>query len=273
MAFHAIQKAPVRLATASTVWLMFLSPAHAFFPFVTDDTGTQGTGGNQIEISYEFNKNHNTIVNEDGNFVENLQDTSNAFPMTYTRGVSDNIDLFVGVSRQTGPVTGWQSSQIGLKWAFAGDQSQGWSAAIKPSLTLPVSSAMQDKGLGSAKTNAAVTLISSYLANTYEWHFNAGYATNWQKLTPDTETERQNIWSVSVAPLLVLDPHWKVGLDVGLQTNPAYNSRFGAFGEVGLVFAPLENLQLGLGVIYAQDVNAGTPAYSYTLTTGLAYQF
>lgn len=273
MVFHAIQKAPARLAAASAIWLLLTSTAHAFFPFVTDDTGTQGAGGNQIEIGYDFNKNHNTIVNEDNNFVENQQDSSNAFPMTYTRGISDDLDLFVGVTRQTSPSAGWQSSQIGLKWVFAGDQNQGWSAAVKPTVILPVTSAMQDKGLGSAKTNAAVTLVSSYLADTHEWHFNAGYATNQQKRTPDTEPERQNIWSVSVAPVLVLNPAWKVGLDVGLQTNPAYNSRFSAFGEVGLVYAPLENLQLGLGVIYAQDINARARADNYTLTTGLAYQF
>jgi hypothetical protein len=273
MAFHAIQKASVRLATASTVWLSLLSPAHAFFPFVTDDTGTQGAGGNQIEISYEFNKSTNAITDVDGNFIEDQLGTSNAWPLTYTRGLSENIDIFIGTARQTTAVKGWQSTGIGLKWVFAGDQSQGWSAAIKPVIVLPTSQNMQDKGLGPAKTNTNVTLISSYLTDTYEWHFNAGYASNRQVMNSDTEAERQNIWSVSVAPVLVLNPQWKVGLDVGLQTNPSYNSQHSAFGELGLLYSPIENLQLGLGVIYSPDLKAKNKAYSYTLTTGLAYQF
>jgi hypothetical protein len=36
---------------------LFLAlPAHAYFPFLTDDTGTQGEGGNQLELNYVFIK-------------------------------------------------------------------------------------------------------------------------------------------------------------------------------------------------------------------------
>ena len=273
MVFHAIQRAPAHLAAASAAWLLLLSPAHAFFPFVTDDTGTQGAGGNQIEVDYAFNKSTNTITDEDDNFIEDQIGTSNAYPLTYTRGISENIDIFVGTARQTSAVSGWQSTGIGLKWVFAGDQTQGRSAAIKPVIVLPTSQNMQDNGLGPAKTNINVSLISSYLTDTYEWHVNAGYASNRQVMNSDTETERQNIWSVSVSPVLVLNPQWKVGLDVGLQTNSSDNSQTSAFGEVGLLYSPIENLQLGLGVIYSTDLNAKNKAYSYTLTTGLTYQF
>ena len=273
MALHSTAKASARLALTSTLWLALATPAHAYFPLITDDTGTQGAGGNQIEVNYLYNKNHGTIADEDGNFVEDSQGTSNAFPLTYTYGVTDSIDVFLGVSRQTSPVKGWQSSEIGLKWVFAGDQSKGWSAAVKPTLKLPVSTNRQDNGLGPAKTNVGVTLISSYLADAYEWHFNIGYASNRQRQTVNIEAERQNIWSASVAPVIVLDPQWKLAFDMGLQTNPGYNSKYSAFGEVGIIYAPLENLQLGLGVIYSPDINAQNKAYSYTLTTGLAYQF
>lgn len=273
MAFHSIARASAQLAAISTTWLFLANPAQAFFPLVTDDTGTQGTAGNQIEISYSFNKSVNSVTDENGRFVERAQGIANAFPLTYTRGISENIDVFFGVARQTSPARGWESSEIGLKWVFAGDQTQGWSAAIKPTITLPVSTKMQDRGLGTAKTNVAVTLISSYLTDTYEWHFNAGYAGNRQAVTAEAEAERQNLWSVSVAPVIVLNPQWKLAFDAGLQTNPGENSRYSAFGEVGLVYAPIENLQLGLGVIVSPDLNAKSKAYSYTLTTGLAYQF
>ena len=273
MVLFSSPKKTTRLAATSAAWLLLSSPAHAYFPFVTDDTGTQGAGGNQIEIDYAFNKSTNAITDVNGNFIEDEVGISNAYPLTYTRGISENIDVFVGTARQTSSVSGWQSTGIGLKWVFAGDQTQGWSTAIKPIIILPTSQNMQDNGLGPAKTNINVTLISSYLSDTYEWHINAGYASNRQVMNSDTEAERQNIWSVSVTPVLVLNSQWKVGLDVGLQTNPGYNSQHSAFGELGLLYSPIENLQLGLGVIYSPDLNAKNKAYSYTLTTGLTYQF
>jgi hypothetical protein len=271
MAMNTLQTTLARFATTTTVWLLLSSPANAVF--VTDDTGTQGTGGNQIQIDYAFNKSTNAITDEDGIFIEDQLGSSNAYLLTYTRGISENIDIFVGAARQAGSVSGWQSTGIGLKWVFAGDQTQGWSAAIKPIIILPTSQNMQNNGLGPAKTNVNVTLISSYLSDTYEWHFNASYASNRQVMNADTEAERQNIWSVSVSPVLVLNPQWKVGLDVGFQNNPGFNSKTSAYGELGFLYSPIENLQLGLGVIYAADLNAKNKAYSYTLTTGLTYQF
>jgi len=264
-----------RSCVAAVVILLSFSstPALAYFPLVTDDTGTQGKGGHQVELDYAFEKSHSRIESDTGEFIENIQSLSNAFPMAYTYGVTENVDVFLGMSRQTSPINGWQSSEIGLKWVFAGDQTQGWSAAIKPVVTLPVSNTMQDNGLGAAKTNLGLTVISSYLADTHEWHFNVGYESNQQGNTPNLEPERSDLWSASLAPVLVLDPQWKLAFDMGIQTNRAYNSEYSAFGEVALIYAPVDNVQLGLGVIYSPDINASDKAYRYGITTGITYQF
>lgn len=262
-----------KVTTAATLLLSLIAPAQAYFPLITDDTGTQGTGGNQIEVDYVFNKNRSTTYDDAGRFVENTQGISNAFPLAYTYGVSENVDVFFGMSRQTSPINGWQSSALGLKWVFTGDQTKGWSAAIKPTVTLPVSKTMQENGLGPAKTNVSVTLISSYLSDTHEWHFNVGYGSNRQGATENTEPERTNLWAASLAPVIVLDPQWKLAFDLGIQTNTGYNSRYSSFGEIALIYAPVRNLQLGLGVVYAPDLNASDRAYSYGITTGVTYQF
>ncbi len=273
MASPAKSKRHCRLTTVATLLSLASTPTWAYFPLVTDDTGTQGAGGHQVELDYAFEKNRSRIEDDTGHFSDSTQSVSNAFPMTYTYGVSDNIDVFLGMSRQTSPINGWQSSEIGLKWVFAGDQTKGWSAAVKPVVTLPVAETMQDNGLGAAKTNLGLTLIGSYLADTHEWHFNVGYASNQQANTPNVEPERPDLWSASLAPVLVLNPQWKLAFDMGVQTNPAYNSPYSAFGEVALIYAPIENLQLGLGVVYAPDINASDKAYTYGVTTGITYQF
>lgn len=274
MALFVNIKKPIKLAsTALAISLAFVALAQAYFPLITDDTGTQGAGGNQIEIDYLFNKSNNAVFDDAGRYVKDTQGTSNAFPLSYTYGVSENVDIFLGMSRQTSPISGWQSSAVGLKWVFAGDQTKGWSAAIKPTLTLPVSKTMQDNGLGPAKTNVSVALISSYLADTHEWHFNIGYGSNRLSVTDNTESERSNLWAASLAPVLVLDPQWKLAFDLGIQTNPTYNSRYSAFGEIALVYKPVDNVQLGLGLIYAPDLNANDNAYNYGVATGVTYQF
>jgi len=265
-----------RLYTGAVVaaTTLSLSPmAHAFFPFVTDDTGTQGAGGNQVELNYEFVKAHNDELDIDGRVLGTATETSNSFAGGYTRGISENIDVFLGVARQTSPINGWLNTEVGAKWVFAGDQAHGWSAAIKPALILPVSKQMQDRGLGNAKTNFGLSLVTSYMADAHELHLNLDYTGNQYALTDASEDQRKSLWRVSAAPVYVLNEQWKVGLDLGLQTNPDYNSRYQAFGEVGVQYAPFDNLQIGLGVLGSTAVSASHNGWDMVVTAGATYQF
>ena len=247
--------------------------AWAYYPFITDDTGTQGLGGNQIETAYEFAKVHNDVLNEEGKTIGTAVGTTNIFAMTYTRGVGDKVDIFLSGSRQLSPVNGWQNSEIGLKWSFAGNQNKGWSAAIKPSVILPVSLSMQNSGLGNAKTNLSILLIGSYLADEYELHLNTGYTSNNRATTQDDDPQRRNLWVVSISPVFNLNDQWKLGVDAGFQTNPAYNSNYQAFGGIGAVYSPIEKLQIGFGLYAIPTINSNDNGWAYTLSTGITYQF
>lgn len=255
------------------IFMIYASSARAYYPFITDDTGTQGMGGNQLEFAYEFSKEHNDILNENGNSIGTGTGTSNLLGMTYTRGIAETVDIFIGSVRQINPVNGWQNSAIGVKWSFIGDQKQGWSAAIKPSVILPVSNSMQKNGLGNADTNVSISLIGSYVAEDYEAHVNTRYTSNNRPNNQVDDPQRRDLWSVSISPVLNLNANWKLGIDAGVQTNPGYNSRYQLFGGIGAVYAPIENLQVGFGMYAIPAINSNDNGWAYALTTGVTYQF
>lgn len=264
---------PLLGAMVATTTLALIPTAHAFFPFMTDDTGTQGSGGNQIELNYEFVKEQNSELDLDSRVIGSGSGVINALPAGYTRGLTDDLDIFVSLARQTSPTSGWLNTEVGAKWVFAGDQEHGWSAAVKPTLLLPVTKHMQDQGLGNAKANVGLTLISSFMASTHELHLNIAYTSNNYARTERAEPQRRSLWRVSAAPVYVLSDQWKAGIDLGFETNPDYNSQYQAFGEIGVQYAPMEDLQIGLGLIGTTGLNASDNGWSYAITTGIAYQF
>ncbi len=267
--FDLIAKRLLGAMTFSAIGLA--SSAHAFAPLSTDDTGTQGRGGNQIELGYVFERNTNLDTELDDRI--DISDVSSSIPLTYTYGLTDTVDASFGIARQLTQAKGWQNSELGLKWNFYGNQSKGWSAAIKPVLMIPVSKSMQADGLGSARANWGMSLIGSYMAEHYEFHANLKYNSNYLATVADMDKERSHLWTFSVAPVWHMSDQWKVGLDLGVQTNPGYDSRTQAFTQVGLSYAPIDSLQIGFGVGYAQAIGSDNKARGLSLATTLAYQF
>lgn len=267
-----VMQALIKPKILGAALLAFGSAANAYFPFQTDDTDTQGTGGNQIEIDYIYNESETVEFSQDGQSTTN-SGTSNAFAFTYTLGVAPNIDLFIGNSLQSSPAFGWQNIEIGAKWVFTGDQEKNWSFALKPVVTLPVSSASQNAGLGSAQTNGGLTLVGSYLTDLYQVHINLGYATNRLQNTPDTSPQRASIWSASIAPVWLINEKWLLGLDFGIQTNAQYNTNYAGYAQIGVSYAPIPNLQLGLGIVTSSDLGDRDNTRSTSVTAGITYQF
>jgi hypothetical protein len=262
-----------RFILVSALALAASSPSFAFFPLISDDAGTQGAGGNQLELDYLFQRQTAGALQVDGIALDEENTSGNFLLSTYTRGLTDNVDIFFGASRQLSSVSGWNNTEIGLKWVFAGSQSEGWGFAVKPRVILPVSTSMQDSGLGNAETNGGITLIGSYLGDGAEVHFNAGYLSNHTSGIAPDEAQRSNLWSVSVAPVLAIDDKWKLALDFGLQTNPDQNSQFIGLAEIAVVYAPVKNVQLGLGIITSPAINGQRSNEGLTVTTGVTWQF
>ena len=253
--------------------LLFTSPSFAYFPFFTNDTGTQGQGGQQLEASYEWVYSRNDAVDDDGRVLGSASGVLSNLPLTYTVGLTDRIDFSVGLARQLTPSGGWQNTELGLEWVFWGDQDAGWSFSINPVLLLPVTTAMQSKELGNAHLNASATAIASYIHPDYEVHINAGYQSNRYATTDVVDLQRVNLWSVSVAPVLVLNEQWKMGVDVGLQTNPTYDSQYQMSVGLGILYSPTKNVAIGIGAYVAPSLKVQTRQQSYSITTGVTIKF
>ena len=114
--------------------LALAAPARAAQPLITDDTGTQGRGGQQVELSQSSER-----ASQAG-----LRSRSRASGLTYTFGVSEQADVFLGTSflglrpASSAPTSGWGSTVLGAKWRLWDLESSKTSLAIKPEWIMPV---------------------------------------------------------------------------------------------------------------------------------------
>jgi hypothetical protein len=229
--------------------------AYAFHPLVTDDTGTQGTGGNQLEVGMDY--------------VDENPGHARALGITYTRGLTDTLDAFVGAAYQTSSPRGWGNVGVGLKWRFFEDEASKFSLALKPEILLPVSRADEAAGLGNGELSYGLTLIGSLETGFGELHFNLEAARS--NFDDSTITDRKDFWRASVAPVWAVAEGWKLALDLGLMTNPdtTQDTTMG-YVELGVVYSPSEQVDLSFGVI--RDLMDG-PASTTTATAQVTWHF
>jgi hypothetical protein len=241
-------------------------PAWAAQPLVTDDTGTQGKGGQQIELS------------QTGDRLRQGADRgrSRASGLTYTLGLSEQLDVFVGSSYQglrlagDSPASGWGNPVLGVKWRLWEHESSKTSLALKPEWVLPVSASAEASGLGPGKVSYALAAIVTREMPFGALHVNAAFSRDRMRNTLESERTMR----YSVAPVWDLSASWKVALDVGMQTSRSgtgirLRSRF---VEVGAIYSPDKNQDWALGLIRSTD-NDSPESTRRTLTGGWTLRF
>lgn len=247
------------LASAST--------AFAFQPLITDDTGTQGAGGNQFEFSVNEDRAHS-----DGNTTR-----TTTLPVVYTRGITDALDIFISANhtriRSTVPgsdASGSGNPSLGAKWRFYENEESKISFGIKPEIALPVSDTKETQGLGTGRTSYGLTLILTKDASFGAVHANlfAGHDRYSHPATHDDSVTR-----VSVAPVWSVAEGWNLALDIGTETKKAGGiSTQSSFGEIGAIYSPSKDLDFALGFIRTNDdaqPNTGTTS----VTLGVTWRF
>jgi len=221
--------------------------ASALQPLITDDTGTQGAGGNQVEIAWS-----RSVEKEPG-----TTNVSRTLQLVFTRGWTDTLDLYAGGAfLHNSPATpglpqsGMGNVVAGLKWRFHEHEKSGVSLAIKPELQFPVSSRAEDRGLGSARTNAAVALLLTRETGYGAIHANLALAGQRFRHAASRELHRDHRWRLSLAPVFEVTERWRIAVDAGLVTNPHRAEKSAmAYIEAGVIYSPADDLELAAGLI------------------------
>lgn len=227
------------------------APAYAAHPLVTDDTGTQGTGGWQVECTTEFSSNRET----DGGI--RIKERENEAAMVLSYGISDGIDIVAGLPYLWYQVTENQlvsadESGIGdmtleLKWRLYENKKSGFSLALKPGISLPSGDA--DRGLGTGRVTGGAVLIATKEFGPLTLHANAGYHRNAYKLDEDAAACNKHIWSASLAGEYAFSEKLRAVADIGLETAEEKGSRtHPVFLIGGLIYSVTEDFDFDLGI-------------------------
>ena len=251
--------APSRIA-ALVAMLLTAAGAQAFQPLITDDTGTQGTGGNQLELA--------------GTRAKTDTETARDVAFVYTRGLTDGLDVFVEVGRQSinnGTTTekGPTNPAVGAKWRFY-ENERKTSLAIKPIYVAPVSAENETKGMGTGKSSYELSLI---LTQEMGWSaVHANLLTGRAKYRDTAANPNENTSQFSVAPVWNASEQWKLAVDLGvISTRAGGTAEKSRFGELGAIYSPNENLDFAVGFI--RETNRNTDETTKTVTAGVTWRF
>jgi hypothetical protein len=255
-------------AVFGCVSLVLPAVTGAFQPLITDDTGTQGAAGNQLEAAY-----NRTVDKASG-----TRNVTHEVPLVFTRGITDALDLYAGVAYQRivpdAPATterGWGNTAFGAKWRFYENEASKLSFAFKPEIQLPLSENREARGLGTARASYGAGLLM-----TKETGFGAVHANLMVERVNYADdalnaAERRTLYRASVAPVWDVAENWKLALDAGVITNPDPAARaYLGYVELGAIYAPAQDLEFALGII--RNIRDGAIATTQA-TVGLTWRF
>jgi hypothetical protein len=242
------------------------SQSWAYQPLITDDTGTQGQGKNQLEVSFSDDR-----IDQSG-VVNSLR----MLPVTYTRGLSETLDISLGVNHthlnSDSPgaefISGNGNPSVGLKWRFFESEASKTSLALKAELGLPINREQEGVGLGSGRGYCTVTVILMQETSFGSLLFNLASA---QVRYSDTLANPDiSLVRASLAPVWQVSDQWKLALDMGsTRESTVVKQTHIKFFEIGAVYSPGKDFDIAFGFIgrkLGDDTSRG-------LTAGISWRF
>lgn len=259
---------PLRPCLTALLLATLSSATLAFQPLITDDTGTQGQDGKQIEVAF---------VDQQASLAGDTTRTR-TLPLVYTWGASDTLDVYLGIVptqiRSSFPgmdTGGLGNTALGVKWRFLENADSGTSLAIKPEIRLPVGAGQEAAGLGAGTTSYGLSLILSQELPFGAIHFNLVRARD-LFLDPDTRPHASTL-RVSVAPVWNVCEQWKLALDMGRQSvSTAGDTTTAQLVQLGAIYSPNKDTDIALG--WLRNTDDATPqTTTTTATVGLTWRF
>jgi len=238
-----------------------IGAARAAHPLITEDTGTQGAGGFQLELTGERARDDDIAPGV-------LRATRPAAVLSY--GVADTADLQVGASHLrltledgggTAADAGLADVSIDLKWRFL--ERGPLSLGFKPGVTIPTGDS--DRGLGSGRWTVGALGILSYEPGPLAFHSHAGYRYNNNLLG-----ERRSLWHFSGALVLQATERLKLVADLAYDTNPfPGGGRSLVHSVLGAIFGATKDVDLDAGM----KLGHGTAAIDLTWLAGVTVRW
>jgi hypothetical protein len=211
----------------------------AAHPLITEDTGTQGEGRFQLELTGERGYDQ-----DDGGRTNTTMTTS-----VLSYGVRENLDTIFTfpvireatfTEEETTTYRGVGDYGFDLKWRFF--EEGDLSIALKPGMTYP--SGDDTKGLGTGKLSYSLYWVTTWEPRPWAVHLHLGYVRNRNALD-----EREGLWHASVGGWYTFFGKLKLAADAGMDATPtrAFNTH-PAFGIVGLIYSVTPQFDFDLGV-------------------------
>lgn len=250
-----VRRAALTLGALSLAGAASLS--HALQPLITDDTGTQGEGGQQLEWSYARSK------------VSGQAQHAGEHGFVYTLGVTKDLDVFASAAHTRGADgNGWLNPRIGAKWRFFSSGDDSTTLALKPELAWPVSRQRELNDLGTGEWSGHLTLVLSQTVPFGAVHVNMGLGRD--RFRQSAQKADIAYQRMSVAPVWTVNDKLSLGVDLGFE-RAREDGQWATtrFQELGMIVAVRKDLDWALGLIRERAADQKTSLW----TTGLTRRF
>lgn len=234
--------------------------ARAAHPLITEDTGTQGQGRFQLELTTERGY-------KDEDYAAEHERQSAA---TFSYGARDNMDIIFGLPYQrissdaSGDIetnNGISDAGLDIKWRFLAKDNL--SMALKPGVTFPTGD--ETEGLGSGKAAYSLYLVTSLEPRPWAFHLHLGYLHH-----RNIADERESIWHASVGGWREFGEKLKIVGDIGVNTNTDKSSNTEpAFLILGVICSITDDFDLDAGI----KKGLTNPETDYALLGGVTFRF
>lgn len=254
----ATRLAGLRLLVSFVLWPAAARAAH---PLLTEDTGTQGAGHYQLELTHDLS--HNEDAGAKGR--------TKSINAVFSIGLTDTIDAIVGLpyeqlTERTGStstsVSGYADMEIAAKWRFY-DESP-LSFALRPGLGLPTGN--EDDSLGGGTVIPSLFAVMTYASDPWAFNLHLGYT----RILDEGPQERSHIYHASASIEHGFNESLRLVSDASIESNPEKSGHPNVGSAViGMVHSLTPDLDFSFG--YRKGLTDAAPDHAWL--TGLAWRF
>ena len=232
--------------------LSLIAPAHAAPPLITDDAGTVEVGKLEIELnnSYSHDSEHEGGVKVRGEVFDS--------ELKLTTGLYKDLGVALAVpyvfsdrTKEDGnlvdDVEGFGDMTLEVKYRFL--ELAGIDFTLKPYVLIPTG--RYNVGLSEGSWQPGVTLIATreFDDGNYALHANLGYEHHHYRTDDMRATNRNNLWSGSLAGEATLLPGLIGVADFGLATTQDKGTdTLTSYALTGVRYEVNEHLDLDAGI-------------------------